>query len=100
MFETEILISYQRAINSWAKTKYIPDLYSTGYIHDKLSSFTGSFEATKKKYDIDSKYICYRSEAEEAYEDILRLQFPENEKALFEKGKIRYFRSRRVVMYY
>ena len=24
VFETEILTSYQRAINSWAKTKYIP----------------------------------------------------------------------------
>lgn len=55
VFETEILTSYQRAINSWAKPKYIPDLYSMGYIHDKLSCFISSFEATKKKYDI--RYI-------------------------------------------
>lgn len=42
VFETEILTSYQRAINSWAKPKYIPDLYSMGYIHDKLSCFISS----------------------------------------------------------
>ena len=87
VFETEILISYQRAINSWAKTKYIPDLYSTGYIHDKLSSFTGSFEATKKKYDMTQNIYAIVQKLKRAYEDILRLQFPENEKALFEKVK-------------
>ena len=85
--KTEILISYQRAINSWAKTKYIPDLYSTGYIHDKLSSFTGSFEATKKKYDMTQNIYAIVQKLKRAYEDILRLQFPENEKALFEKVK-------------
>ena len=36
VFEAEIENSFERAINGWAKTKYIPDLYSTGYIHDKL----------------------------------------------------------------
>lgn len=87
VFETEILTSYQRAINSWAKTKYIPDLYSTGYIHDKLSSFTGSFEATKKKYDMTQNIYAIVQKLKRAYEDILRLQFPENEKALFEKVK-------------
>ena len=87
VFETEILTSYQRAINSWAKTKYIPDLYSTGYIHDKLSSFTGSFEATKKNYDMTQNIYAIVQKLKRAYEDILRLQFPENEKALFEKVK-------------
>lgn len=85
VFEAEIFTSYQRAINSWAKTKYIPDLYSTGYIHDKLSYFSGGFEATKKKYDMTQTIYATVQNLKKAYEDILRLRFPEKEKNLFEK---------------
>lgn len=87
VFESEIMTSYQRAINSWAKTKYIPDLYSTGYIHDKLSYFTGSYEATKKKYDMTQNIYATVQKLKRAYEDILRLKFPEKEKELIEKIK-------------
>ena len=87
VFETEILTSYQKAINSWAKTKYIPDLYSMGYIHDKLSYFTGGFEATKKKYDMTQTIYATVQKLKKAYEDILRLKFPEKEKDLIEKIK-------------
>lgn len=87
VFETEILTSYQRAINSWAKPKYIPDLYSMGYIHDKLSCFISSFEATKKKYDMTQNIYAIVQKLKRAYEDILRLKFTENEKVLLEKIK-------------
>ena len=31
--------------------RYIPDLYSTGYIHDKLEIFTGNYGIVEKRYD-------------------------------------------------
>lgn len=51
VFDIEIVKAFEKAINSWAKTKYIPDLYSTGYIHDKLEFFTGNYSIVKKRYD-------------------------------------------------
>ena len=47
----EIVKAFEKSINGWAKTKYIPDLYSTGYIHDKLEIFTGNYSIVKKRCD-------------------------------------------------
>ena len=46
-------------LNGWAKTKYIPDLYSTGYIHDKLEIFIGNYSVVKRRYNGISKNAVY-----------------------------------------
>ena len=57
VFEAEIENSFERAINGWAKTKYIPDLYSTGYIHDKLEIFIGNYSVVKRRYNGTQKIL-------------------------------------------
>lgn len=79
IFEEEIINSYQKVVNGWAKTKYIPDLYSKGYIHNVLESFVGTYEKIKQRCDkindVISKLILLR----QSYKDILRLNISEKE---------------------
>ena len=42
VFDEQIKTSFTKAINSWAKAKYIPEVYSFGLIHNKLECFLGT----------------------------------------------------------
>lgn len=88
VFEAEIENSFERAINGWAKTKYIPDLYSTGYIHDKLEIFIGNYSVVKRRYNGTQKILSIFDSLKKAYMDILKLEFSEQEKPIAEKIKL------------
>lgn len=85
VFEEEIIDSYNKAVNGWARTKYIPDIYATGYIHEKLEEFTGNYAVVEKRYREILRVEDNLKKLKKAYEDILELKFPEKEKALVEK---------------
>lgn len=78
--------SYKKAINSWAKTKYIPDVYTEGIIHDELEFYLGSRSITKKRYEGICTFIEKIKDLKKAYEDFLNLGIPEKENEL--KNKI------------
>ncbi len=88
VFDTEIVKVFEKAINSWAKTKYIPDLYSTGYIHDKLEIFTGNYGIVEKRYDGVQKVLSVLERLKKEYGDILKLKFPEKEQSVVENIKL------------
>lgn len=87
VFDTEIVKAFEKAINSWAKTKYIPDLYSTGYIHDKLEFFIGNYNIVKKRYDGVQRVLSVLGRLKKEYGDILKLKFPEKEQFIVENIK-------------
>ena len=72
-------LSYKKAIASWAKTKYIPDLYAEGYIHQKLERFLGSLNLTEQRYQEWSRMFNRLSELKRAFEDLLSLDFANKE---------------------
>jgi len=88
VFDTEIVKVFEKAINSWAKTKYIHDLYSTGYIHDKLEIFTGNYGIVEKRYDGVQKVLSVLERLKKEYGDILKLKFPEKEQSVVENIKL------------
>lgn len=85
VFEEEIIDSYNKAVNGWARTKYIPDIYATGYIHEKLEEFAGNYDVIEKRYRAVQRVEDDLKKLKKAYEDILELKFLEKEKALVEK---------------
>lgn len=74
LIEDEIKMSIDKARSSWAKTKYIPDIFSTGYIHSIVENFLGSREITRKRIQSIDKVIEGLSKLLSADEDILELQ--------------------------
>lgn len=88
IFDIEIVKAFEKSINGWAKTKYIPDLYSTGYIHDKLEVFTGNYSIVKKRYDKVQRVQYVLERLKKEYGDILKLKFPEKEQTLVENIKL------------
>lgn len=88
VFDTEVVKAFEKSINSWAKTKYIPDLYSTGYIHDKLEFFTGNYSIVEKRYDGVQRLLSVLERLKKEYGDILKLKFPEKEQTIVENIKL------------
>ena len=88
IFDIEIVKAFEKSINGWAKTKYIPDLYSTGYIHDKLEIFTGNYSIVKKRYDRVKRVQYVLERLKKEYGDILKLKFSEKEQTLVENIKL------------
>ena len=84
VFDAEIENSYKKAINGWAKTKYIPDLYTTGYIHERLEIFTGNYSIVGKRYSRVQKVLSIFATLQKAYQDILELKI---ENAIIENIK-------------
>ena len=80
-------LSYRKAMVSWAKTNYIPDLYAEGYIHQKIEWFLGSLKLTEQRYQEWSRMCNRLSELKRAFEDLLSLDFPDKEKELISKIK-------------
>lgn len=88
VFDEEIVNSFKKAINGWAKTKYIPDIYSTGYIHNKLEFFTGNYSVVRKRYDGIQKTLSILEGLKKAYRDMLELKFSEKEQFVVENIKL------------
>lgn len=75
LFNEEVLSSFQKAISSWARANYVHDLYSTGYMNKKLEMFLGSYSDTIRKIEHSHKIIHRLEALTKAYEDILRIDF-------------------------
>lgn len=92
VFETEILTSYQKAINSWAKTKYIPDLYSTGYIHDKMyTKLSQAFQTAGHEFEVISDtykvsvVVPYETESYQLLEELSQVRTETEKKKILRK---------------
>lgn len=85
VFDISFKTSYDKTVNSWAKLKYIPELHTAGYIHNRLEYFLGSVELTKRRFDAISEFIKRFEALFRAYEDLLKLGIPETEKELEKK---------------
>ena len=85
IFDTEIIEAYTKAINGWAKPKYIPDLYSAGFIHDKLEHFAGSYSSISEKHNKVKKTITSLQALKQSYKELLMLEFPDKEQILVNK---------------
>ena len=79
VIEDEIRVSFDKAKAGWANTKYIPDLYTTGSIHRELDSFLDTPAKTQERLNSLDSVIGKLGMLERAYNDFLRLEFPEDE---------------------
>ena len=73
IFNNQIETSFSKAQSSWAKSKYIPEVYSFGYIHDKLEYFLGSISLNKRRYAEVTKFYERLVKLKQAYIDLLSL---------------------------
>lgn len=85
VFDQQFELSYSKAINSWAKHKYIPEIHTLGYIHEKLGNFLGCLELAKKRYEEVGRFANRLKALSRAYKDILALGFSSSAKELEEK---------------
>lgn len=88
IFDDYFEISYKKAISSWARTKYIPDLYAEGYIHQRIEFFLGSYSLSERRSVEWQKMLERLVLLKRSFEDLLKLEFPKTEKDLVEKIKI------------
>ena len=77
IFEDYFELSFKKAISSWAKTKYIPDLYAEGYIHQKMESFLGSYSLSERRYNEWCKMLERLTSLKRSFQDLLTFEFPE-----------------------
>lgn len=82
IFDNLFTLSYEKVISGWAKLKYIPEIYTAGYIHNRLEYFLGSIELTKRRYEEICVFIRRFELLLRSYEDLLTLGIPENAKDL------------------
>lgn len=82
IFEEYFELSFNKAINSWARTRYIPDLYSEGYIHQKIQFFLGSKSLSKRRYNAWREMLERLISLKRSFQDLLMLGFPDSDKEL------------------
>lgn len=82
IFEEYFELSFNKAINSWARTRYIPDLYSEGYIHQKIQFFLGSKSLSKRRYNAWREMLERLISLKRSFQDLLMLDFPDSDKEL------------------
>lgn len=82
IFEEYFELSFNKAINSWARTRYIPDLYSEGYIHQKIQFFLGSKSLSKRRYNAWREMLERLISLKRSFQDLLMLNFPDSDKEL------------------
>lgn len=87
-FDNYFELSFMKAISSWAKTEYIPDLYAEGHIHQKIEFFLGSSSLSERRYNEWCKMLERLTFTKRSLQDLLALEFPESEKDLVAKIKI------------
>lgn len=85
VFDQQFELSYSKAVNSWAKHKYIPEIHTRGYIHERLGYFLGCDELAKKRYDEVGRFVNRLEALSRAYKDILALGFSSSAKELEDK---------------
>lgn len=85
IFDEQIKTSYTKAVNSWAKGKYIPEVYSFGEIHNKLEFFLGSVSLAERRHKDVVEFINRLETLKRSFSDLLKLGIPDNEKDLQEK---------------
>lgn len=57
IFDNLFKLSFEKTVNGWAKTKYIPEIHTAGYIHNRLEYFVGSAELSLRRYEEICKFI-------------------------------------------
>lgn len=85
VFDQQFELSYHKAVNSWAKHKYIPEIHTLGYIHERLGYFLGCDELSKKRYDEVGRFVNRLEALSRAYKDILALGLSSSAKELEDK---------------
>lgn len=73
VLESEIMNSYNKAISGWGQTRYIPDLYTTGYISRQLRKFVGDSNLYQERNSTIVKLDAAISELIESYHDLSKL---------------------------
>lgn len=85
IFYDQIETSFIKAQSSWAKSKYIPEVYSFGYIHDKVEYFLGSVSLNECRYraiiDFRKRLIALNR----AFSDLISLNIENDDIYLKEK---------------
>lgn len=84
-FDDQFFLSLERIKNGWANTKYIPEIYTEGYIHDKLELFLGSVELNKKRLDCIRNLISRFRSLIRYYQDLLELKNKDDDKDITKK---------------
>lgn len=82
VFDNQIKTSFEKAISSWAKAKYIPEVYSFGDIHSRLEFFLGTIKLAERRHKEVVRFENRLSTLKRSYSDLLQLGIPEKEKAL------------------
>lgn len=86
-FDNAFNISFNKAIGSWAKENYIPDIYSEGVIHETLSLNFGSYAYSEKRYNSLKNLFNEMDALRHSYGDLISLGIPKEEKDIEEKIK-------------
>ena len=81
-FKEQFELSFRKASEGWARTKYVPDVFAEGYIHETLDSYLGSYEITEKRFLVLTSVINSAKSLRRAYNDLLNLGIPRAEKSL------------------
>lgn len=82
IFDNLFNLSYEKAVNSWAKLKYIPEIHTAGYIHNHLEYFLGSIELLNHRFEQICKFISRLENLSRSYKDLLELGIPAEMKEL------------------
>jgi len=85
VFDEQFSLSLERIKNGWANTKYIPEIYTEGYIHDKLELFLGSVELNKKRLNCICNLTSRFRLLIRYYQDLLELKKLDEDKDLTKK---------------
>lgn len=79
LFDSQFTVSFEKAKNSWAKAKYIPDLYAEGVVHQEFDLFLGSFKLTETRAKKMSGMMSRLEKLQCAYTNLLAIGFPDSE---------------------
>lgn len=74
VFDEHFYYSLDKIKNGWANTKYIPEIYTEGYIHDQLDFFLGSIELNEKRLNCIRNLINKFNLLIKCYQDLLKLK--------------------------
>lgn len=85
VFDDQFSLSLERIKNGWANTKYISEIYTEGYIHDKLELFLGSVELNRKRLDCICNLISRFRLLIRYYQDLLELKNIDEDKDITKK---------------
>lgn len=85
VFDDQIESSFKKATMSWAKSKYIPKVYSFGDIHKKIDFFLGSIHLSEKRNKELLTFVNRLNALNSCYKELLQLGIPDSEMSLKDK---------------